>query len=213
MEHAQSSGPWFCPGCRRPATPTAYSKACAHCGDRLISKGYCPVCEDFLSLPAGDSCPKHQITLESHAPPGLTGRLADESSAWVEVGHYADSLACQPPRIRLEAEGIPTMIDGERMGDRSMYSVATGGVLLRVPENLADEARIILSQTWSATAAALDIEEDWPDDEEGEVPAREPDTHHFAPENVSPLASLAVLALGLALILAALTFLNWFKTN
>ena len=72
------------------------------------------------------------------------------------MGRFADTLACQPPRIRLEAEGIPTMIDGARMGDRSMYQVATGGVRLRVPEDLAADARVILAQTWSATAAALD---------------------------------------------------------
>lgn len=185
---------------------------CAHCGDRLIAKGYCPVCEAFLALPAGDPCPKHQLELESQAPPRLAGRLADESSAWVEVGRYADTLACQPPRIRLEAEGIPTMIDGERMGDRSMYQVATGGVQLRVPESLASEARVILSQTWSATAASLDIEDDWPDDDEPSPPS-EPSPHLSAPAGFPLFASLEVLSFALALILAAMTLLSWLNAN
>jgi hypothetical protein len=81
-------------------------------------------------------------------------------------------MAAEAPRIRLEAEGIPTFVEGERMGARSMYHVATGGVKLKVPDNLASDARIILSQTWSATAAELDIEET-PD---GDIDDTEPRT-------------------------------------
>jgi len=82
----------------------------------------------------------------------------------VTVSQFSDSLAAEAPRIRLEAEGIPTFVEGERMGARSMYHVATGGVKLRVPDNLAADARIILSQTWSATAAELDLDERHEDD-------------------------------------------------
>lgn len=184
------------------------SDICASCGDRLIAKGYCPVCEEFLFLPPGEPCPKHQIPLEHEAPPELSGRLAGTSSAWVEVGRFADTLACQPPRIRLEAEGIPTMIDGERMGDRSMCQVATGGVRLRVPENLVADARIILSQTWSATAAALDIEDDWPDVEDDEPTPSRSARHDFATVEPSSIPYLKLLAVGLALVLAALMYLS-----
>lgn len=214
MERTPLSGPWFCPGCRKPTARSAAGGVCPHCGDRLVAKGYCPVCEAFLPIPAGDPCPKHQIPLESQAPPRLSGRIADQGSSWVEVGRFADTLACQPPRIRLEAEGIPTMIDGERMGDRSMYQVATGGVRLRVPESLAGEARIILSQTWSATAAALDIEDDWPEFDDDEPPPA-PDHHDFHHQQPtaqsSPLGGLWIVAFGLVLLLAAL--LAWLRAR
>ena len=92
--------------------------------------------------------------------------LADDSSeghprlpagtpiAWVTVKRFPDSLAVAAARIRLEAEGIPTFVEGERMGAPSMYRVATGGVKLQVPAELTAEARVILDQEWS-----------WPDDE------------------------------------------------
>ncbi len=53
------------------------------------------------------------------------------------------------------------------MGSRSMYHVATGGVRLKVPDTMAHEARIILSQTWSVTAAQLGIDDDY-DNEVGD---------------------------------------------
>lgn len=212
MKPTPTTGRRFCPGCRRPPAPAAHSDICAYCGDRLIAEGYCPVCEEFLALPAGAICPKHEVKLEDQAPPRLAGRIAEESSKWVEVGRFADTLACQPPRIRLEAEGIPTVIDGERMGDRSMYQVATGGVRLRVPEGLAGEARIILSQTWSATSAALDLEEDWPDDDE-EQPATARDLHRSATADARASGSHWGLALGFFLMLAAVAILSWLQAN
>ena len=139
----------------------------------------------------------------------MGGRLAEASSAWVEVGRFADTLACQPARIRLENEGIPTMIDGERMGERSMYPVATGGVRLRVPENLAADARIILSQTWSATSAALDIEDDWSELDDDEPPTSNETFHHLA----RAALYLELLTVGLALVVAALAYLSWFRSN
>ena len=102
-------------------------------------------------------CPKHDLPLDALGPPVLRFDVQGQPVRWVTVCHFNDSLAAQAPRIRLEAEGIPTFVDGERMGAPSMYHVATGGVRLRVPDSLAADARIILSQTWSALAAELDL--------------------------------------------------------
>jgi hypothetical protein len=130
---------------------------------------------------------------------------------WVTISHLTDSLAVEPARIRLEAEGIPTRVDGERMGSRSMYQVATGGVRLQVPDSLAADARIILSQTWSSLAAELDIEEEDKedkDDEQGPLPES-----HSEPlsDSLSLRQSLVIfLTLGLpCLVLAYLLLRNW----
>src|SRR5262249_57396621 len=74
--------------------------------------------------------------------------------SWVTLMRFPDSLAATGARIRLDAEGIPTFIEGERMGAPAMYRVATGGVKLQVPVEFVADARVILSQDWS-----------WPDDE------------------------------------------------
>jgi len=211
LDRSPRSGPWYCPRCRKATRSTDPSNLCERCGDRLIAGGYCPVCEDFVLRAAGEPCPKHQVVLEPEAPPNLAGRLVEEGASWVEVGRFSDALACQPPRIRLEAEGIPTMIDGERMGHRSMYHVATGGVGLRVPENLAGDARIILSQTWSTDAAALDID-DWHEDDDLEPIDATTVTYHHE-ESASPFANLAILVVVLALVVASLVVLSWFKPD
>jgi hypothetical protein len=170
--------PLFCPRCRRDEAATA-TRVCAQCGDRLVQRGYCPVCEDFLRLPVGALCPKHDLQLEADGPERVAAGRFGKVDDWVTVGRFTDSLAAEAPRIRLEAEGIPTFVDGERMGSRSMYHVATGGVSLKVPGSLAADARIILSQTWSSTAAELNIEEDddeldehWPQPDIPETTAR-----------------------------------------
>lgn len=153
----------------------AFGKAaCPICGETLAVQGYCPVCEDYWALPVDTPCPKHDLPLEPAPPPRPDADPGKADFRWVTVGRFTDSQAAQAPRIRLEAEGIPTFLEGERMGSRAMYAVATGGAKLKVPEHLAGDARIILSQTWSATAAALDIEElpeDEPSFEEGEEPS------------------------------------------
>ncbi|MFO0888738.1 MAG: hypothetical protein U0790_06275 [Isosphaeraceae bacterium] len=161
--------PVFCPRCRKSREPADgfSSAACPACGERLIDRGYCPVCEAYLPLAAGAPCPKHDIKLEAGPPPQEPIDPEIAARKWVTVGRFADVHAAHARRIRLEAEGIPAFIEGERMGSRSMYSVATGGARLKVPEHLAGDARIILSQTWSATAAALDID-DWHDEADAE---------------------------------------------
>ncbi|WP_165251432.1 hypothetical protein [Paludisphaera soli] len=159
MMSASSRAPWFCPGCRRSGEEPPRANLCTHCGDPVAPQGYCPVCENFQPQSPGDLCPKHEVPLDDASPGPVA---AEVSGPWVVVARYSDALACQPPRIRLEAEGIPTTLDGERMGGKAMYHVATGGVKLSVPASLETEARVILSQTWSQDAADLGIDvEDW----------------------------------------------------
>ena len=151
-------------------------------------------------------CPKHDLPLEAARPPGFDFVDLGAGVRWVTVCRFADTLAAQAPRIRLEAEGIPTFVDNERMGSRSMYHIATGGVRLRVPDSLAAEARIILSQTWSALAAEFDLETD--DDEEHLEQATQTEPIH---EPMSLRQSLLfLLAVGFpALILAYLLLRYW----
>lgn len=165
MKQDQIPTPVFCPTCGMTGAESD-ARTCPHCGDRFQPQGYCAVCEDFIARPPGWTCPKHDLELESRARPRLS--LEEYEGPWVEVARFPDALDCQPVRIRLEGEGIPTIIDGSRMGSRSMYQVATGGVRLEVPEGLAADARVILSQTWSQDAEALGIEDDWDDlDDDG----------------------------------------------
>jgi hypothetical protein len=127
----------------------------------MVAKAYCPVCEEDWALPAGSDCPKHEIPLEAEPPragviaePGTSGEL-------VTVGRYAEAGAAEAARIRLEAEGIPTFLQGERMGSMSMYQVATGGIALQVPRTLAADARILLSQSWATSVGEDDLDDAW----------------------------------------------------
>jgi hypothetical protein len=80
----------------------------------------------------------------------------------VTVATFDSETEIDPPRVRLEAEGIPTFVEGSRMGSRSMYFVATGGLKLQVPQSLASEARAILSQTWAPLPMADDdLDDAW----------------------------------------------------
>jgi hypothetical protein len=90
-------------------------------------------------------------------------RLRTGSESWVTVGCFADGLRAEAPRIRLEAEGIPTFVDGERMGSAAMYPVATGGVKLGVPASLVADARVLLAQSWSPPADENDLDDAWDD--------------------------------------------------
>ncbi len=170
--------------CRKPVPEDPWLSTCPLCGDHLLPQGYCPICEDYWRLPVGTACPKHDHPLDAMGPPSPRLDAGDKPFTWVTVSRFTDSLAAEAPRIRLEAEGIPTFVEGQRMGSRSMYHVATGGVRLKVPEDLAGEARIILSQTWSATAAELGIEEDHEDGDDeslAELPQRDPGKRPITP--------------------------------
>ena len=82
-------------------------------------------------------------------------------ATWVTVGTFADDHEAEAVRIRLEAEGIPTFVEGARMGGRSMYHVATGGLKLQVPRQLAADARVLLSQTWSLPPSDDGLDDAW----------------------------------------------------
>jgi hypothetical protein len=139
----------ICPKCRGVIHDDIAGCLCPDCGATLFPQGYCPVCEDYLRLPVGALCPKHDLELEAGEPDSTNPIAAGQPVSWVTVGVLPDTLAAAAPRIRLEAEGIPTFLEGERMGSAGMYRQATGGVKLQVPSDQAAEARIILSQSWS----------------------------------------------------------------
>lgn len=147
--------PRYCPLCDVEGKPG--SSLCAHCGESLIDQSYCPICETYLHRPAGDLCPKHDVKLESAAPPSPF----DGKTRWVTVSRFGDAMAAEAPRIRLEAEGIPAFVEGARMGSRSMYHVATGGVKLLVPEPLVADARVLLGQTWDELSIDDDLDDAW----------------------------------------------------
>ncbi|MDR3632611.1 MAG: hypothetical protein P4L84_02175 [Isosphaeraceae bacterium] len=138
------------------------SRVCPDCGDSLFERGYCPVCEDELLLPVGAACPKHEVELTE--PPLLPRALEGaETAPWVTIATFADSAQAEATRLRLEAEGIPTFVDGERMARTAIYSVATGGAKLQVPEPLADDARVLLAQSWSLPVPDDDLDDAWED--------------------------------------------------
>lgn len=151
--------PRYCPRCDRGVE--AGKLLCAVCGETLREQAFCPVCEHYWKLPVGSDCPKHDIPLEDQAPIPVTGPGKGEAIRWVIVSSYAEALQADAPRLRLEAEGVPTFLEGERMGRNTIYQVATGGVKLLVPEaNLAD-ARVLLSQTWTTPAGPDDLDDAW----------------------------------------------------
>jgi Putative prokaryotic signal transducing protein len=154
------ASPRFCPHC--DGEPAGDAMLCRECGSALRTQGYCTVCESFLHLEPGTDCPKHEIPLEDQAPRGpLVSK--DARIVWVSVATYADDLRASAPRLRLESEGIPTFLDGKHMGVNTIYEVATGGVKLQVPRESLDEARVILSQTWTPPATADDLDDAWDD--------------------------------------------------
>ena len=207
-EFLPQTAPRFCSRCRKSFSESVRLEICPTCGDSLLHQGYCPVCEDYWALAVGVPCPKHDLPLDAQGPPRLAFDLLEKPVRWVTVCRFTDSLAAQAPRIRLEAEGIPTFVDGERMGSRAMYHVATGGVRLRVPDSLVPDARIILSQTWSALAAELDLEAEHEDESE----PLQPEDHVEAPDGAMSLRQSLVffLSVGLpALIFVYLILRHW----
>jgi ribosomal protein S27AE len=163
------AGPRFCPRCGLDGGDDAdRGDLCPRCGEALVPKGYCAVCEDFWPLPARSPCPKHEVPLDANAPHPPAEIGTSPAARWVTVTTVADAMQAEAPRIRLEAEGIPTFLEGERMGSRSMYPVATGGVKLQVPEPFVPDARILLAQSWSTPHADDDLDDAW--DELGPEP-------------------------------------------
>lgn len=156
------AGPRLCPRCGR-SEPRG-STLCHECGEVLQGQGFCGICEDFWPLPVGAFCPKHEVGLETQRHSWPLSLEAGERPVWVTVGVFADPPKAEAPRIRLEAEGIPTFLEGERMGSHSMYAVATGGVKLQVPQALEADARILLAQSWTPSMIEEeDLEGAWDD--------------------------------------------------
>jgi len=143
------ASPRYCPSCRRAEPDDCEGFLCPECGGSLIPQGYCPVCEDHWRLGVGALCPKHDVVLEDSPPRSSEPITSGHATSWVTVTVFPDCLAAAVPRTRLEAEGIPTFVEGERMGSLVTFNVATGGVKLQVPANRVADARIILSQSWS----------------------------------------------------------------
>ncbi len=142
-------GPRFCQGCGRDDFDNFAGSLCPECGDSLLAQGYCPVCERHLPQVPGSLCPKHDLELEEAPPEQAVAVEAGAYVPWITVSVFPDHMTAAILRSRLEAEGIPTILDGERMGTGGMYNVATRGVRLQVPEDRVADARVILSQNWS----------------------------------------------------------------
>ncbi|HZW32570.1 MAG TPA: hypothetical protein VFF52_17785 [Isosphaeraceae bacterium] len=119
-------------------------------------------------------CPKHDVELVAEDPRAMPGPALGPRTSWVTVARFPHSLAAAAARIRLEAEEIPTFLEGERMGSPAMYRVATGGVKLQVPAEFAADARILLSQDWSLPKDDFDddLDEAWDDPHPERTPSR-----------------------------------------
>lgn len=137
----------YCPECGVKSEKDA--PLCAYCGAKRVVGGYCPICEAPLPRPVGTYCPKHEVELLDPDDEALEVTDEVETAVLVTVRCFNSSVEANAARLRLEAEGIPTFLDAERMGSGAFYSVATGGMKLRVPLSLEADARILLSQSWA----------------------------------------------------------------
>jgi hypothetical protein len=146
--------PLYCPACRR--TDALDDRLCRKCGETLRRQGFCPICESWVQAQAGALCPKHDVELAERP---LIPDFDPSSTPMVTVATFGMTAEARGPQLRLEAEGIPVFLDGERMGEHVIYQVATGGVKLQVPAEFVAEARIILAQSWGP----IDKDDD-PDD-------------------------------------------------
>jgi hypothetical protein len=194
--------PRFCLDCGRTALGSEERALCGQCGGNLAVQGFCPICESRVRRRVGEPCPKHDVTLLADDPDRFDHAWEGSTISWVTVKRFPDSLAATGARIRLDAEGIPTFLEGERMGAPAMYRVATGGVKLQVPGEFVAEARIILSQDWS-----------WPDDEwERDDGPGDEDEELPAPEGESGRAFLiemiVVVSVAIPLIAALVAYLH-----
>jgi hypothetical protein len=165
-EVAHDRQPVFCPRCRQGRPRGA--ALCEVCGEKLCEQGYCGICEQFWPLPPGADCPKHEVALDDQPPMLEAWAGPGEMPRLVTVATFAHAGQAQAARIRLEAEGIPTVLQGERMGHASMYPVATGGIRLQVPQRFTGDARIVLAQTWASAVEDEELDDAW--DELGPEP-------------------------------------------
>ncbi len=159
-----ASPPRFCERCGGDGGSAG--PLCAQCGETLVERGYCPTCEGFRKQPIGATCPKHEVALEPAPPPGPSYGPPGERTSLVTVATFSHPNQANAPRIRLEAEGIPTFLDGERIAGNTLYQVATGGVKLQVPASFGSTARILMAQTWTPPPADdddEDLEDAWDD--------------------------------------------------
>lgn len=154
-------GRLFCDACRKPHATD--SGLCPDCGDRLVPMGYCPVCEAFLLDRVEVPCPKHEVPLATGPPSPMPVVGNGERIDWVTVASYHQPFEAEAARLRLDAEGISAILDGLRMATNTAYHVATGGVRLQVPKAQEQEARVLLSQSWSVPGddEDEDVEVDW----------------------------------------------------
>jgi hypothetical protein len=152
MPGIDSIPPRYCPRCQVPALTD--NSLCRECGETLRDQGYCPICERFWKLDPGLECPKHDVELIEGPPPPPAEAFAslEERASLVTVATFPHPVQANGPRIRLEAEGIPTFLDGEHVAGNSFSQVATGCVRLQVPARLASAARVLIAQTWTAPA-------------------------------------------------------------
>ena len=177
--------PSFCRGCGREGRDGV--RLCGECGDELIPQGFCPVCDRYVRHPEGATCPKHDLELTAGPAPDKPPLCEEDGADWVTVGSFATSHEAEVRRLRLEAEGIPTFLDGSRMGVHAIYAVATGGIKIQVPRALVPEARVLLSQSW----AAPDDPDEIDDGEESESPT----PAHLPPFGLKEAAGIgAILA-------------------
>ncbi len=163
---AEQGLPVYCPRCRRERT--GGGRSCSECGEGLLVRGYCSVCESRWSLRVGEACPKHDIVLISEEPQSLVPDFEESAGRWVLVESYSNSMAAEAARLRLEAEGIPARLEGQRMAETYSLQLATGGVRLVVPSNLEQDARVLLNQVWA--------DEPTEEDDLGEVYESVPDS-------------------------------------
>ncbi len=151
--------PRFCPRCGA-GSPGGGPSLCPDCGERLRPQGYCAICEGFWRRDVGAECPKHDVELVAEAPRRESFGDPGERKSLVTVATYSHPNQANAPRIRLEAEGIPTFLDGERVAGNTLYQVATGGVRLQVLAGHASAARILIAQNWALPAESGDDYED-----------------------------------------------------
>lgn len=188
----------FCPRCGRFAPGAEGAGLCPECGEMLAGPGFCPICERDWPLEAGVTCPKHDVALLASRPDARPAFATGEVLDWVTVRGFHHPIEAEAARIRLEAEGIPTFLEGERMGTNYPYQVATGGTKLQVPRPLVQEARILLSQSWAPPFEDEEWEDDWDDLPTESDPGREPE--HESNGRSSPLLWAVILALLVALL-------------